>query len=85
LIVDELIASNPVERAKRPRAQAREPGTVWSVAQLRAFLNTARQHRLFAFFHVAAYTGLVVASCSTCNGRPSIWTARRSPLPGRPP
>ena len=57
LIVDELIASNPVERAKRPRAQAREPGTVWSVAQLRVFLNTARQHRLFAFFHVAAYTG----------------------------
>ena len=23
----------------------------------RAFLETARQHRLFAFFHVAAYTG----------------------------
>ena len=57
VIVDELIASNPVERAKRPRAQANEPGTVWTVAQLRAFLSTARQHRLFAFFHVAAYTG----------------------------
>jgi len=57
VIVDELIASNPVERAKRPRAQLHEPGTVWTVAQLRAFLNTARQHRLFAFFHVAAYTG----------------------------
>jgi integrase len=25
--------------------------------QLRAFLATAQQHRLFAFFHVAAYTG----------------------------
>jgi integrase len=57
VIVDELISSNPVERAKRPRAQAPEPGTVWTVAELRAFLNTARQHRLFAFFHVAAYTG----------------------------
>ena len=57
MIVDEIINSNPVERAKRPRAQAHEPGTVWSVAQLRAFLATARQHRLFAFFHVAAYTG----------------------------
>ena len=34
-----------------------EPGTVWTVAQLRAFLATAQQHRLFAFFHVAAYTG----------------------------
>jgi integrase len=57
VIVDEIISSNPVERAKRPRAQAHEPGTVWTVAQLRAFLATARQHRLFAFFHVAAYTG----------------------------
>jgi integrase len=57
VIVDELIGSNPVERAKRPRAQAKEPGTVWTVAQLRAFLATAQQHRLFAFFHVAAYTG----------------------------
>ncbi|MBV9092456.1 MAG: site-specific integrase [Streptosporangiaceae bacterium] len=57
VIVDELIGSNPVERAKRPRAQAQEPGTVWTIAQLRAFLATARQHRLFAFFHVAAYTG----------------------------
>ena len=57
VIVDELIGSNPVERAKRPRAQTREPGTVWAIAQLRAFLTSAREHRLFAFFHVAAYTG----------------------------
>jgi integrase len=28
VVVDELIGSNPVERAKRPRAQAAEPGTV---------------------------------------------------------
>jgi integrase len=57
VIVDGLIAINPVERAKRPRVQAQEPGTVWTVAQLRAFLNTARQHRLLVFFHLAAYTG----------------------------
>ena len=57
VIVDELIGSNPVDRAKRPRVQVQEPGTVWTVAQLRAFLDTARQHRLFVFFHVAAYTG----------------------------
>lgn len=25
--------------------------------QLRAFLNTAQEHRLFAFYHLAAYTG----------------------------
>jgi integrase len=29
----------------------------WTIAQLRAFLATAQQHRLFAVFHVAAYTG----------------------------
>jgi integrase len=57
VIVDELIGSNPVERAKRPRVQAHKPGTVWTIAQLRVFLATAKQHRLFAFFHVAAYTG----------------------------
>jgi integrase len=57
MIVDELIGSNPVERAKRPRAHAHEPGTVWTVVQLQRFLSAARQHRLSAFFHVAAYTG----------------------------
>jgi len=57
VIVDELISINPVERAKRPHAHVQEPGTVWTVAQLRAFLETAAQHRLGAFFHVAAYTG----------------------------
>ena len=30
---------------------------MWTIAQLRAFLATAQQHRSFAFFHVAAYTG----------------------------
>jgi integrase len=58
VVVDELIGSNPVERAKRPRVQAQEPRTVWTIAQLRAFLATAKQHRLFAFFHVAAYAGV---------------------------
>jgi integrase len=57
VIVDELIGSKPVERARQPRAQAQEPGTVWTIAQLRAFLATAQQHRLLAFFHVTAYTG----------------------------
>ncbi|MBB6345498.1 integrase [Nonomuraea muscovyensis] len=55
--VDQLIASNPVERAKRPKYQYAEPGTVWTPAQLRAFLALARPHRLYAFFHLAAYTG----------------------------
>jgi integrase len=57
VLVDELISSNPVDRAKRPRNMAAAPGTVWTPAQLRTFLAAARQHRLFAFYHVAAYTG----------------------------
>src|SRR5215468_4721379 len=57
VVVDQLLPSNPVERAKRPRKARSEPGQVWTAAQLRAFLDTARQHRLFAFYHLAAYTG----------------------------
>ena len=37
--------------------KGRRPRSVWTIAQLRAFLVAARQHRLFAFFYVAAYTG----------------------------
>jgi integrase len=55
--VDELIPSNPVERAKRPKATLNEPGMVWNPAQLHIFLAAVRRHRLFAFYHLAAYTG----------------------------
>jgi len=85
VIVDELIGSNPVDRAKRPRTQAQEPGAVWTITQLRTFLATAQQHRLFAFFHVAAYTGRAAASCSTAGGKTSTSRARRSPSPARRP
>ena len=57
VLVDQLLPSNPVERAKRPRNPARERGDIWTVAQLRAFLDIAKTHRLFAFYHLAAYTG----------------------------
>ncbi|WP_407922155.1 tyrosine-type recombinase/integrase [Carbonactinospora thermoautotrophica] len=55
--VDQVLASNPAERAKRPRKPRPAPGTVWNDDQLRAFLRVARRHRLYAFFHLAAYTG----------------------------
>ncbi|NDU75168.1 hypothetical protein GWI34_21430 [Actinomadura sp. DSM 109109] len=55
--VDELIAFNPTERAKRPRLHHGEPGKVWTPAQLRAFLVPVEGHRLSTFFHLAAYTG----------------------------
>jgi len=83
VIVDELIGSNPVERAKRPRSQAQEPGTVWTIGQLRAFLATAQQHRLFAFFHVAAYTGARRGELLNLRWKTSTSTARRSPSPAR--
>ncbi len=57
VVVEQLLSSNPIERAKRPRKTAAEPGTVWHPAQLAAFLATAQGHRLFAFYHLAAYTG----------------------------
>ena len=57
VVVDQILPSNPVERAKRPRKAHSEPGRVWTPAQLRAFLDIARQHRLFAFYRLAAYTG----------------------------
>jgi integrase len=57
VVVEQLLPSNPIERAKRPRKTATEPGTIWHPAQLAAFLATAQGHRLFAFYHLAAYTG----------------------------
>ena len=57
VLIDQLLPSNPVERAKRPRNPARERGEIWTAGQLRVFLDVARRHRLFAFFHLAAYTG----------------------------
>lgn len=56
--VDQVLAVNPADRAKRPRkADVRAVGTIWSAEELRTFLDVASSHRLYAFFHVAAYTG----------------------------
>ncbi|MEW9532430.1 tyrosine-type recombinase/integrase [Microbispora sp. NPDC049125] len=57
VLVHEYLSSSPVEKAKRPRSDLREPGMIWTPAQLRTFLSLVRSHRLYAFFHLAAYTG----------------------------
>jgi integrase len=57
VVVEQVLPANPVERAKGPRKAATQPGTVWTPAQLAAFLVTAQNNRLFAFYHLAAYTG----------------------------
>jgi hypothetical protein len=40
-----------------PRASQAEPIQVWTVEQLGSFLDTARSHRLSAFYRLAAYSG----------------------------
>ena len=55
--VEQLLAANPAARSKRPRSIASEPVQVWTAHQLGTFLATARSHRLFAFYRLAAYTG----------------------------
>lgn len=55
--IDRLLSSSPVDRAKRPRRDRTSSTGMWTPADLHAFLETARSHRLFPFFHLAAYTG----------------------------
>ena len=55
--IDRLIPNNPALRAKVPRSKTSEPEQVWSMAHLRIFLASIRTHRLYAFYHLAAYTG----------------------------
>ena len=57
VVVDQVLASNPAERAKRPRDARHELGEVWTPRQLQIFLQAAGDHRPFAFYHLAAYTG----------------------------
>jgi integrase len=55
--VEQLLATNPAARSKRPRSSQAEPIQVWTVEQLGSFLDTARSHRLFALYRLAAYSG----------------------------
>ncbi|TDO62594.1 site-specific recombinase XerD [Kribbella sp. VKM Ac-2571] len=56
VLYEGILPSNPVERAKRPRRDSHVLD-VWTPAQLRAFLQAATSHRLYAFYRLAAYTG----------------------------
>lgn len=58
VVTDQLIPTNPAERAKRPRkSTAARTDTMWSPEELAAFLATAEDHRLFAYYRLAAFTG----------------------------
>jgi integrase len=55
--VERILSVNPVQNATLPRVRSAELPAVWSPLQLRAFLSTAAEHRLGAFYRLAAYTG----------------------------
>jgi integrase len=55
--VEQVLTTNPAERAKLPRARRPEPGMVWTPQQLATFLHVVAGHRLACFFRLAAYTG----------------------------
>jgi integrase len=48
---------NPAARSKRPRDLRAEPTRAWTADQLDTFLASARSHRLYASYRLAAYTG----------------------------
>ena len=52
-----VLSTNPADRAKRPRRTARPSVEVWTADELRLFLGLVADHRLSAFYRLAAYTG----------------------------
>ena len=57
MLSEQIIETNPVLRAKRPHTTRAEVDPMWGPAELARFLEHAKSHRLFAFFHLAAFTG----------------------------
>jgi integrase len=55
--VEGVLSTNPVVNAKRPRVRSTEPGRLWTTPELRRFLSVAAEHRLGAFYWLAAHTG----------------------------
>lgn len=55
---DQLLAVNPTLRAKRPRVEAVQPvHAMWGREELQQFLTAVKDHRLYPFFRLAAFTG----------------------------
>ena len=52
-----VLSSNPADRAKRPRRTSGPSIEVWTADELRLFLGLMADHRLRAFYRLAAYTG----------------------------
>ena len=54
--VEGLITFNPASRVSLPTVNSDRP-TPWTFGELNTFLNHAKDHRLFFFFRLSAYTG----------------------------
>jgi len=54
--VDEVMAVNPASRVPLPKGKGSIPAP-WSIQELNTFLDVARNHRLFFFFRLSAFTG----------------------------
>jgi integrase len=54
--VEGLLLSNPVSKVAKPNGVGTIP-TPWNFTELSQFLNTAKSHRLYFYFHLSAYTG----------------------------
>lgn len=55
--VEGIIASNPAARVSLPKGIRSKAGECWSIENLRVFLEAMKPHRLYPFFHIAAFTG----------------------------
>jgi len=55
--VEGIIPRNPVSRVSIPRGARNMAGECWSIENLKIFLEAMKSHRLYAFFHIAAFTG----------------------------
>jgi integrase len=54
--VEGLIAINPATRVPLPTVKTNRP-TPWTLGELNTFLETAKDHRLYFFFRLSAFTG----------------------------
>jgi hypothetical protein len=58
---------------------------VWTPKELSLFLEAIGDERLYALFHVMAFTGCAAARPWACTGATSTWTVPTSPWCGRSP
>jgi integrase len=76
--IEGVLSSNPAERAKRPRSDRGtvERVDVWDAARLRLFLELVADHRWFALYRLAAYSGARRGELLALRWADVDWSAR---------